>query len=164
MKTLLLMRHAKSSWKDLGLPDRERPLNKRGSRDAPRMGKLIKKKEIIPDHIMCSTAKRARSTAKRVVEACGYDGEIELLELLYGADPEDYFHALNNVSDEYDIVMIIGHNPTMEAFLQILSDEIEALPTGALAQIVLKIQSWKELDYDTFGKLKNLWTPRSLKD
>ena len=76
MKTLLILRHAKSSWKDLELPDQDRPLNKRGRHDAPRMGKLLKQEDLIPDHIVSSTALRAKKTAELVAKSCKYKGDI----------------------------------------------------------------------------------------
>ena len=76
MKTLSIIRHAKSSWKDLGVPDHERPLNKRGRHDAPLMGKLLRDQNITPDLIISSTAIRAETTAKLVAKACKYKGEI----------------------------------------------------------------------------------------
>jgi phosphohistidine phosphatase len=84
MKTLLIMRHAKSSWKDPDLPDHDRPLNKRGKHDAPSMGKLLKDEDLIPDLIISSTAARAKKTAELVAKACKYKGEISLNQSLWG--------------------------------------------------------------------------------
>ncbi len=81
MKTLLVLRHAKSSWKDSGLADHDRPLNKRGKHDAPRMGTLLAKEDLVPDLIISSSAKRAKSTAEAVAMNCGYDGEIQYSEI-----------------------------------------------------------------------------------
>ena len=75
MKTLLILRHAKSSWKEARLTDHDRPLNKRGHRDAPKMGRLLRDKELVPQMIISSTAKRTRKTVKLVSEASGYEGE-----------------------------------------------------------------------------------------
>jgi len=76
MKTLLILRHAKSSWKNPGLADHNRPLNKRGKRDAPRVGRLLRDKNLTPDLILSSTAKRALDTAEAAAESSGYEGEI----------------------------------------------------------------------------------------
>ena len=84
MKTLLLLRHAKSSWKHPELADHDRPLNKRGKRDAPSIGQLVSDKGLVPDLIMSSTAKRARKTARAVAKASGYKGKIELTPTFYG--------------------------------------------------------------------------------
>ena len=78
MKKIYILRHAKSSWKDEGLPDHDRPLNKRGKRDAPRMGRLLAEEGLVPDLIVSSTAKRAHKTTTEVADACGYKGEIAL--------------------------------------------------------------------------------------
>ena len=86
MKTLLIMRHAKSSWKEQDLPDHDRPLNKRGEKDAPRMGKLLKDEDLIPDLIMSSSAVRAKKTAELVVKTCKYKGKIVLNHSLYGVN------------------------------------------------------------------------------
>jgi phosphohistidine phosphatase len=87
MKTLLILRHAKSSWKDLELPDQDRPLNKRGRHDAPLMGKILRQEDLIPDLIESSTAFRAKKTAKLVAKACKYKGDIAFDNSLYGNEP-----------------------------------------------------------------------------
>ncbi len=87
MKSVLLHRHAKSSWKHPDLNDQDRPLNKRGKRDAPIMGRLLKRKDLVPDIIISSTAIRARSTAEAVAKASGYKGEIILNKSLYAVGP-----------------------------------------------------------------------------
>ena len=86
MKTLLILRHAKSSWKEQDLQDHDRLLNKRGKNDAPRMGKLLKDENLIPDLIMSSTAVRAKKTAELVAKACKYKGKIVLNHSLYGTE------------------------------------------------------------------------------
>lgn len=164
MKTLILMRHGKSSWKHLELSDHDRPLKKRGKRDAPRMGELLKEKDLVPQRILSSTAVRARRTAEMVAEECGFEGDIDYLRSFYHAELLEYFEVLQELPDEVERVLVIGHNPSLEGLLQILSDEIEALPTAAVAQIELKIKSWSEIDDDGYGKLVNLWYPRRLED
>lgn len=164
MKTLLLMRHGKSSWKDKDLPDHERPLKKKGKKDSEKMAKLMKEKELIPGYILSSTAKRAKMTVDEVVDEIEYKGEVKYLDVLYQAEPSDYVNVLKEVSDEYDCVLIVGHNPSLEAFVQILSNDIEALPTAALARIDLAINSWKEMGNNSYGKLVGLWTPRDLEE
>src|SRR5688572_21006606 len=86
MKTLLLLRHAKSSWKDSDIDDHERPLNKRGKRDAPRMGRLLRDESLLPDLILASSAKRCRKTAEHVLHASGYHGETRITGDLYEAN------------------------------------------------------------------------------
>ncbi|MBN1147828.1 MAG: histidine phosphatase family protein [Anaerolineales bacterium] len=162
MKTLLILRHAKSSWKDDSLPDHDRPLNKRGKQDAPRMGTLLRREELLPDLILCSTARRARATADLVIDASGYEGELHLSLELYSFDAEPYLEALAELDDEYRCVMLVGHNPAMEELVEALVGHFERMPTAALAQIELPINSWSELDTEVGGALVNLWNPKQL--
>jgi phosphohistidine phosphatase len=162
MKTLLILRHAKSSWKQEGLTDHDRPLNKRGKRDAPRMGKLLRESGLAPDLIISSTAKRARKTASKVAKKCEYQGVIELTGELYLAPPQDYLRVLRNVPDDYSRVMVVGHNPGLEELLSVLTGTRTQLPTAALAQVDLPIDRWQELDGAVEGELCDLWLPREL--
>jgi phosphohistidine phosphatase len=159
MKTLLLLRHAKSSWKDSSLEDHDRPLNKRGKLDAPRMGGLLRKENLVPDAIVSSTAKRARKTAKMAGEECGFAGRLTLSPDLYCGGPSDFVRVLHEVSDDRDRVMVVAHNPGLEEFLEILTDEYERMPTAALAVVKLPIESWRDLRVGTEGKLEKLWLP-----
>lgn len=165
MKTLLVMRHAKSSWKNTGLADHDRPLNKRGKQDAPRMGSVLREEGLVPDLIISSSAKRAQMTVEAVVAESGCMGEVRISRELYASGPEAYLEALQALEDEFERVMIVGHNPDLEELLEILSGEAEILPTAALAQVELDIDSWQELQDeadDPQGKLVALWRPREL--
>ena len=167
MKTLLILRHAKSSWKDEALPDHDRPLNKRGKQDAPRMGKLLRDEDLIPDLILSSDAQRARTTTELVVEESHYEGKVIYLRDLYAAEPEAYLEALAQTGGDASRVMVVGHNPGLEELLQELTDEFQPLPTAALAQVSLSIVQWSELDAEALGepapgKLVNLWRPKDL--
>jgi phosphohistidine phosphatase len=162
MKTLLILRHAKSSWKDVSLADHDRPLNKRGKRDAPRMGKLLREQDLVPDRIISSTAKRARNTAKAVAKACDCEDKVELTSEFYHAGPGAYLAVLQNVSDDDQRVMVVGHNPGMEALVTHLTGRMETMPTAALAHVALPIEKWDELDYEVQGELLHLWRPKAL--
>ncbi len=162
MKTVLILRHAKSSWNAPELFDYDRPLNKRGKRAAPRMGYHLREQGLIPDLILSSSAKRARKTAAKVAKACGYDGKPELLDAFYLAPPGVYFETLQALPDTYQCVMVVGHNPTMEELVMHLTEQIERMPTAALAYVTLPIKQWKALDFATRGTLVNLWTPKTL--
>ena len=164
MKTLLLLRHAKSSWKDPDLPDHDRPLNKRGQNDAPRMGKLLKDEELIPDLIMSSTAARAKKTAELVAKKCKYKGEIVLNHSLYGAEPADYLKILEGLSDTYKVVLLVGHSPSVEEIVEVLTGSSDVImPTCSLAHIRLPIQNWDELNKQKIkGKLLKVWRPKEL--
>ena len=162
MKTLLILRHAKSSWKDVELADHDRPLNKRGKRDAPRMGSLIRDQGLQPDLILSSTAVRARRTAKAAADECGYDGELVLTPELYAFDPAPYLASLAELADDYGTVMIVGHNPAVEELAETLTGEYQRFPTATLAEIQLPIVSWSEIDDSEYGALTNLWRPKEL--
>ena len=168
MKSVLILRHAKSSWKHPELTDHDRPLNKRGKRDAPRVGKLLKNQHLVPEAIVSSTAIRARATAELVAKASEYKGEgrggeITLNNSLYVAGPQAYLDVLHHLSDEYVRVMIVGHNPGLEDLVEMLTGEIHIMPTCSLAYVKLMgIQSWLEIDYNTKGKLEVIWRPRDL--
>jgi phosphohistidine phosphatase len=163
MKTLILLRHAKSSWKFPELSDRDRPLTKRGEKAAPRIGKWLKKKDIIPQNILCSTALRACSTAEAIAEKLGYKEEITYLDSLYMAEPAAIIEALHAVPDKTKRVMVVGHNPGLEGLVQILSRKVESLPTASIAVIKLPIETWSELNFGVEGKLVEIVRPRDLK-
>ncbi len=162
MKTLLILRHAKSSWKDEEVADHDRPLNKRGKRDAPRMGKLLLESHLEPELIISSTAKRARKTASKVARKCGYQGVIELTGALYLAPSSEYITVLRTVPDHTDRVMVVGHNPGVEELLISLTGQETHLPTAALAQVELDIANWSQLTGNTRGNLVDLWLPCEL--
>lgn len=163
MKTLLILRHAKSSWDDASLDDRQRPLNARGRRDAPRMGDLLRDESLVPDVIITSTAVRAHATALAVAEAAGYAGDIVVDPLLYHASPEDVLAVLKTVPNaNARIVMIVGHNPGLEDLIERLAGEWHDLPTAALVQLALPIDPWGELDASTRATLVDIWRPKEL--
>jgi phosphohistidine phosphatase len=157
MKTLLILRHAKSSWDESDLPDHDRPLNKRGKNDAPRVGELLHTEGLTPDLIISSTARRARHTAELAGEACNYQGDLLLLHELYAAPPQAYLEALIKVDDEFERVMVVGHNPGVEDLLQLLTGESQPMPTAALARVDLPIEHWADLEKRTRGELVEIW-------
>jgi len=161
MKTLLVLRHAKSSWNDPALDDHERPLNKRGRRDAPRMGELVREYGLMPGVVISSDAVRARLTAEAVAEAARYAGEILLDPRLYMAGPADILSLLQRVRENAQTVMIVGHNPGLEQLVEQLTGEPQDLPTAALAQIGLPIDQWRDLKRSTRGTLVGIWRPRN---
>jgi phosphohistidine phosphatase len=162
MKSLLILRHAKSDWGEPGLEDQQRLLNKRGRKAAPKMGRLLREKNLLPELVLSSTAVRARTTAELVAEASGYQGKIELLESLYAAPPEAYIVALSALPDTIRSVMVVGHNPGLEELLQDLTGKYEPLSTAALAYVRLPIESWAELADDAAGELVHVWRPREI--
>ena len=163
MKTLLVLRHAKSSWDDSALDDHERPLNARGEEDAPRMGRLVLDEGLMPELVICSDAVRARLTAEAMADAAGYLGTILLESRLYHAGVADILGVLREVVDaDLDSVMIVGHNPGLEELVAKVTGEREDFPTGALAQIALPIDRWSDLDPATRGTLVGVWRPKDL--
>jgi len=163
MKRLLIMRHAKSSWKNADLTDHERPLKKRGKDDAFRMGKLLRSKKIVPDMILCSTAMRARETAKYLAESMKYKNKIIFSDALYMAEPSDILAEISQHSKKQKTIMVIGHNPGSEALLQILTGKVESLPTASIAYVTAKIDGWAGVEKSDGLKLKNLWRPKDIK-
>jgi phosphohistidine phosphatase len=162
LKTILILRHAKSSWSNPGLADIDRPLNKRGKRDAPRMGALINEHDIVPDLILSSPARRARKTAQAVSKNCSYDGEIDTVPDFYPGDPYTFIETLMLLPEEYQSVMIVAHNPGLEGLLYVLTGESARMPTSALAQVELPLDTWRDLDDEVEGKLENLWRVKEL--
>ena len=142
MKTLPILCHAKAVSKDPNLRDHDRPLDKLGEDDALRMGKLMKDKDIIPSYIISSTALRAKITAELVAKGCSYQGDTVLDRSLYEAKPKDYLGILVRLSDIYDSVLIVGHNPVIEETIQMLTDssDVVAVPSCALAHLSLLIE------------------------
>ncbi|HZA48715.1 MAG TPA: histidine phosphatase family protein [Nitrososphaera sp.] len=162
MKTLLLLRHAKSSWKDKDVSDHDRPLNKRGKRDAARMGRLLQKEGVVPDIILSSTAVRASDTAVRVAKSCYYKGQITYADTLYLGGPEAYLDALRTLPKDFKIVLVVGHNPDIEELVMILTLQTERIPTAALARINLPIEDWSTLSSESKGRLVRIWRPKEL--
>ena len=164
MKKLLLMRHAKSSWKEKEIADHERPLKKRGRKDASNIAKVIKKKELVPDLILASSAMRAQETASLIQEKLELPKDkIETVDIFYMAEPETYLEKIGTVADEVETLMVVGHNPGLESLVQMLGDKIDSMPTGALAVIMLPINSWAELNKETEGELSRMWRPAELR-
>jgi phosphohistidine phosphatase len=146
MKTLLLIRHAKSSWDQPGLSDFDRPLNERGKKDAPVMAKRVKEKGIELDHLLSSPAKRAKKSAKYFAEEFGFKKEdIKLVEELYGATRSEFLQAVQNIDDKYKTVALFSHNPGITDFASSLTNvRIDDMPTCAVFALQAETNSWKE--------------------
>lgn len=175
VKRLILLRHAKSSWDRPDLPDAARPLSKRGERTAPLIGQLMAREGLVPDRILCSTARRAVQTAKRVVHAFPGESEIEEVDSLYMATPREILSVLGDHGGHENSILVIGHNPglgDLAAWLVSEGDTRETrrlkdkFPTAALAVIDLPIENWHDLA-DTVvdswgGRLVRFAVPRDL--
>jgi phosphohistidine phosphatase len=163
MKTLLLLRHGKSRWDRRRVADHERGLKSRGKRDAARMGGVLREQRLVPDGVLSSTAKRARATARRVVKACDFPGEVELHSELYLGDPSAYLDVLRWLPDDLVRVVVVGHNPGLEELIEHITGLPEGLPTAGLAHITLPIDRWSVLRDTVRGVLVALFRPRELK-
>lgn len=160
MKTLLLMRHAKSSRDDPALADHERPLNDRGRRDAPMMGARLAGAGLAPDAIVSSDALRARQTAEAAAAACGYRKDIRYLAALYAAEPATYLAALRELPDDTNTVLAVGHNPEIEGLIQLLAGREVTMPTAAIAHLDLPVERWGGLTSSTSARLIELLRPK----
>ncbi len=163
MKTLLLMRHGKSSWKNEGLADHERPLKKRGRKDTKRIAKEILKQDLMPDLILSSPATRASETVEILTENLDYQNKTQYVDELYMGEPQDFIDALREMTDDENIVLIVAHNPGLEAYLQIIDGEIESMPTAGLGYLVLALEDWKNISMETMGDLIGFWKPKELR-
>ncbi len=161
-KTLLLMRHAKSSWSDKKLPDFQRPLKKRGAIASAEIAEILRENELIPQVILSSPALRASQTAEIVAKVCNLEQKITYVNSFYMGEVREFIEQLQKLDDSLERVMIIAHNPGLEAFMQTLDGKLDALPTAALAYISLDLHHWSEISKDTTGELVGYWDPENL--
>lgn len=150
MKTLFLIRHAKSSWADLEMKDFDRPLNERGKKNAPFMGKWLAKEKIHPDLIISSPAKRAITTARKIAKEIEYPKDKILQNKnIYEANVNTLLQLVNQIDNQNQIVFLFGHNPGFTDFLNYLTGEnISNIPTCGITQINFEINDWKEVSKD----------------
>jgi phosphohistidine phosphatase len=164
MKRLLLLRHAKSSWAEGGLADFDRPLNERGLRDAPLVGLHLRAQKIRPDLALCSPAERARQTAALVLEAARLQPlRLRYDERIYEADVSRLLEVVSQIEEEAGEVLIVGHNPGMEALLERLTGETRRMTTAALASITLDVEKWSKVREGN-GRLEWHVRPKELAD
>jgi phosphohistidine phosphatase len=163
MKTLLLLRHAKSSWKEASLSDFERPLNGRGLKAASLMGRFLRRQKLQADTIVSSPAKRARQTAQLVIEAMKLNAALRLDERIYEATVHDLLEVISQMEESANVVLLVGHNPGLEELLEFLTDEARQMPTAALALINLDIDKWSETRLRA-GHLEWLVKPKEISE
>lgn len=146
MKTLLLVRHAKSSWDNLQLADFERPLNDRGKKDAPVMAEKVRGKNIKIERFISSPAKRAKKTASIFMDEYGMkEKELVLLPSLYEASVRNFYDAVENINDKDDTVAFFSHNPGITAFVNTLTEKnIDNMPTCGVFAIKIKTKKWED--------------------
>ena len=162
-KTLILVRHAKSSWDSPGLDDRERPLNERGKKDVPRMGKFLSDKGIRPGLITSSPAVRARKTAEGIAKELGFKkSEVRIDERLYTFDEDALLRVIWGLDDGLDEVMVVGHNPAVTALLNRLTRAgVDNVPTCGAAVVEIRSGSWAGAD-DGRGSLVSFDYPKNI--
>jgi phosphohistidine phosphatase len=162
MKTLYMVRHAKSSWK-YDLPDHQRPLKKRGRNDAELVSEKAKDEHKAPERIISSDANRAETTAMYFKKAFGISDEDFILNHdLYDFSGHSVMEIIKSLDDSLKRVMIVGHNHAFTSIVNMLGDEyIDNLPTSGFVVIKFPVDSWSEI---TTGETKTLLFPRHLKD
>jgi phosphohistidine phosphatase len=165
MRTLYLVRHAKSSWDFPNLSDQQRPLNKRGKKDAPKMGKLLKQRNEVPDLMISSPAKRAFSTAKRIAEELGYKiKDIEKNETLYMADTDEFYDVICEVPKNVNKLMLFSHNYGITYFANYITEtNIENIPTCGIVRVDFEIDLWEDIE-NKKGKLIYFEYPKKYPD
>lgn len=154
MKTLYLLRHAKSSWDDPGLKDFDRPLNKRGLKAAPKIGAYMLKEKIRPDVVLSSPALRAKQTTTMVCETAELSSLINFDERMYEASVQRLFEIVAGLKEGINTAMMVGHNPGFEELLAGLTGESQRMPTASLACVELKVEKWNKV---TGGVGKLVW-------
>ena len=159
MKTLFVLRHAKSSWDDPDLADFDRPLNDRGRSAAPFMGEVMNRNGFSPDVILSSPDVRARDTAMHVKEAGDLSAEIRFDEGIYEASPQALRQIVAAIDDQNRSAMVVGHNPGIEGFISFLTGRLESIPTAALAVIDLDIAKWSDIN-SASGVLRTVSRPK----
>jgi phosphohistidine phosphatase len=148
MKTLYLLRHAKSSWDFSDLSDHDRPLNKRGRTDAPLMGRELLSREVQPDLIVSSSAVRALTTATLVARELEYDlDHIKINGDIYGADCPELVRIITEMPEDVNTLLLVGHNPTITEVANTLSPEhVADIPTAGLISLSFDTNTWAEID------------------
>ena len=159
MKSLYILRHAKSSWDDPAQSDFDRPLNERGLSAAPFMGEVMARRGLRPELIVSSPAKRAMQTAGLVKDAAGLSVPIRYDKRVYEASPLMLHTVLAQISEPNGSVLLVGHNPGMEGLIRYLTGEIHPMPTAALAAVSLDIDRW-ELLGELCGTLEFIIRPK----
>ena len=161
MKTLLLMRHAKASPSHAGVSDSDRPLLDEGRDAAERVGKFLKQETLKIDAALSSPAVRARQTIDTVLQAAGMSLKVHGDERLYEGGPLRLLEVLSEVDDSLNSVLLVGHNPVLEEFVQLLTGETIHLSPGTLAQVELDATQWNGIG-EVKSALRRVVRPKEL--
>jgi phosphohistidine phosphatase len=169
MKTLLLLRHAKSSWDDDSLPDHRRPLAPRGRRAAPAVAEHLRRLDVLPDLVLSSTSQRTRQTIELALEELD-EPMVEFDEALYLAGPSQMLRSIRATDDHVDTLMMVGHNPGMHEIAIALTDRdpstaaarLDAkFPTAAVAVVEFDVDRWEDVG-PGLGRLAHFVRPKDL--
>ena len=163
MKTLTIVRHAKSSWKDSSLPDKKRPLNRRGERDAPEMGRRIQEHGIRPSLIVSSPAVRAWTTAKVIAQAINYPREfLQKEDRLYLASLDDILDVIVAQDNGFNNLMVVGHNPGLTDFANFLVPGLtNNLPTAGVVSVQVDQDDWSLYERPATELLVHDWPKKT---
>ena len=162
-KRIILMRHAKSSWKSGAPSDHERPLNKRGRRDSPKVGAALARLGWTPDHVLSSDSSRTTETFARMRASLGFESEPEFLHALYHGGTDEIRDAIRELPGTVETVLVLGHNPGWEEALEWLSGRAETMKTGCAALLTLDAESWPDAaDAGRRWALASIIYPREL--
>lgn len=163
MKTLMIMRHAKSNQDVGALKDHDRPLNDRGKRDAPKMGLFLKQNNELPDFILASSATRAVETAKGVLVGTGSDTlDISINPDLYLCDLATYYRVLSDLPDDCTRALVISHNPGTASLIFSLTGKLLEVTTANIGIVTLDIDHWHELKNQPAGSLAAFYRPKEI--
>jgi phosphohistidine phosphatase len=162
MRTLYLLRHAKSSWEDESLGDFERPLNERGNKAADTIGQFVAQESLKPELILSSPALRARQTTEIVLRVSRLQVELRFDVRIYEASLDTLLLILADIEPKKSVVLMVGHNPGFEELLHFLSGEVRSVPTAALAKLDFESSDWKSLGRNE-ARLEWMVTPKGLK-
>lgn len=163
MKKLFIIRHAKSSWEDLLVKDFDRPLNKRGKKDAPFMGTVLKNKGIIPDIIISSPALRAKTTIETIVKELEVEKKVIYNNNIYEAALSSLINIIIKIEDTNNIAFLVGHNPSLNALADEYINFNENIPTLGIIEIQFKTNTWKNISKDN-AKLISFEYPKKYKN
>jgi phosphohistidine phosphatase len=152
MKILVLIRHAKSNWDNPGIDDFDRPLNKRGKRDAPFMGERLRTRAILPDLIVSSPAIRARKTVEKIAHKVGYPQEAIIYKPnLYLPGFEEFVETIHSIDDNFNKTYLVSHNPGITELAYILSKHyIENIPTSGVFAVKFDVKRWVDVKTGEF--------------
>jgi len=145
LKKLYIIRHAKSSWSDMSLGDFDRPLNKRGKRDAPFMAQKLKEKKVLPDVIVSSPAKRTKSTAQIFANEINFTKPIAYDKNIYEADGGELKYVVNSLNDKAKTALMFGHNPGLNMLAENFLEFNENIPTCGIIEIEFDCKKWSEI-------------------